>query len=127
MRLSTKASISDSGSEDGDSSSSAATTLFLCFMRNFNTFVGRALLFGAVALILCILLGFIVPATALASGQFVVYGTLVALLASVVYEIVLVFTKQRRPETTTVGAGIFGSIAGGFLVAAVSMLCKIIV
>lgn len=49
--------------------------------------MGRALLFGAVALILCILLGFMVPATALASGQFVVYGTLVALLASIVYEI----------------------------------------
>lgn len=96
-------------------------------MKNLNTFKGRAILFGIIALALNVLLGLVCPAAAVASGQFVVYGTLATLLASLVYEVVLIFTQKRRPETFTVGGGIFGSIVGGFIVVGLSMLFGVIV
>lgn len=128
MRLSTKASISDSGSEDGDSSSSAATHFLInLLMKNLNTFKGRAILFGIIALALSVLLGFVCPTEAVADGKFVLYGTLATFVASLVYEIVLIFTQKRRPETFTIGGGVFGSIVGGFLVAGLSILFGVIV
>lgn len=96
-------------------------------VKFINSFKGRATLFGVVALLSIILFALFMPA-AISSGQFVLYGTLVALISGIIYEPVSAIVENRRingPEF--IGGSIFGSILMGVIIVAIALVFGIII
>lgn len=96
-------------------------------VKFINSFKGRAALFGVVSLLAIILFAVFMPAS-IPSGQFALYGTLVALISGIIYEPVSAIVENRRvngPEF--IGGSTFGSIFVGVIIVAIALVFGIII